>query len=122
MNDITTIEDVELLVSDFYKKLLNDSVTKTKFTHLNIEDHLPKIVDFWAFILLDKPGYSGNVFEKHISLNLEPVHFEKWVAFWTETVNVLFSGPKADLACQRAMLLSYTFQSKLFNKGESRIL
>ncbi len=122
LHDIETNEDIELLVSNFYEKLLTDPITKEKFQQVDVKAHLPKIVDFWAFILLDKPGYTGNVFDKHVPLNLEPVHFERWIGWWTSIVNELFKGPKAELAVQRAILLSYTFKSKLFGKDKKNIL
>ena len=122
LKDIETYEDIEMLLSKFYDKLLEDPVTKIKFQHLDIKAHLPKIVDFWAFILLDKPGYTGNVFDKHVPLNLEPIHFEHWIAFWISTVNQFFIGPKAELAIQRALLLSHTFQSKLFGNDSKKIV
>jgi hemoglobin len=122
LRDIEKFEDIEQLVSSFYHKLLEDTVTREKFLHLDIQSHLPKIVNFWAFILLDKPGYAGNVFDKHLSLNLEPIHFEHWLKHWITTVNNLFVGPKAELAVQRAMLLNYTFQSKLYGNDAKKII
>lgn len=122
MKDISTYSDIETLVSKFYDKLLNDPITSVKFHHLDIVNHLPKIVDFWAFILIDKPGYTGNVFDKHLPLNLEPQHFEIWVKYWIDTVHQLYEGPKAELAIQRAQILSYTFQSKLFDNNPGKIL
>jgi len=122
MNDIANYEDIERLVSAFYHKLLADPITQSKFDHLDINNHLPKIVDFWAFILLDKPGFTENVFLKHVPLNLEPKHFDIWMGHWDSTVKEMFQGPKADLAIQRAQILSYTFQSKLFNPNPNQIL
>ena len=122
MNDISNYEDIEKLVELFYDKLLAEPITSPKFEHLNIKEHLPKIVDFWAFILIDKPGYTGNVFDKHLHLNLETKHFDKWIEFWISTVNELYSGPKAELACQRAQLLSYTFQPKLNQNNPNKII
>ncbi len=112
MKDISTVEDIEKLVDKFYDKLMKDAATREKFEHLDLKVHLPKIVDFWAFILLDKAGYVSNVFEKHKHLNLEPIHFEHWLSLWNQTVGELFEGQKADLANQRAALLAFTFQSK----------
>jgi len=122
MNDISNYEDVERLVAAFYDKLLADPITLSKFAHLNIKEHLPKIVDFWAFILIDKSGYTGNVFDKHVPLNLEPKHFETWVDHWIHTVKELYAGPKAEMAIQRAQILSYTFQSKLFGNDPKKIM
>ena len=122
VNDIQSFEDIEKLVDHFYNRLLIDKRTSSFFEHLDLEKHLPKIADFWAFILLDKPGYIGNVFDKHAHLGLKPSHFEIWIGYWKQSVDELHTGPKADLAKQRADILSYTFQSKLFPDDTHKII
>jgi ferredoxin len=77
LKDIETENDIYQWQTAFYKHLLNDPITSPKFSHLNLEEHMPKIVAFWSFVLLEKEGYKTNVFEKHIHLNLEKIHFEK---------------------------------------------
>jgi len=34
---------------------------------------------FWNFILLDKAGYTGNVFDKHADLKFNEIHFDHWL-------------------------------------------
>lgn len=116
MNDINTEADISVWMHDFYNRLLADPVTAPKFTHLDLPAHMPKIVDFWCFVLLEKEGYKTNVFEKHVPLNLEKEHFERWIQYFKASTDALFSGPRADLAKQRATLLATTFYHKL--KGE----
>ena len=111
--DITTYADVEMLLRAFYGKLLKDELMAPHFAHINLEDHLPRIIAFWAFILIDQEGYKGNVFDKHKHLDIGEAHFNRWVKLFTETVDEHFSGEKADLAKQRAALLGYTFQNKM---------
>ena len=40
-----------------------------------------------SFVLLEKEGYKTNVFEKHMFLGLEKIHFDKWLKYFFETTN-----------------------------------
>jgi hemoglobin len=111
--DISSREDISLWMSGFYDRLLGDSITAGFFGNIDIVHHLPKIVDFWCFVLLDEEGYTTNVFQKHAHLNLEEIHFRTWIQHFTETTDSMFQGTKADLAKQRAKLLASTFYHKL---------
>ena len=113
MNDITTYADVEQLLRIFYQKLLKDELLAPHFAGINLEAHMPRIIAFWAFILIDQEGYKGNVFDKHKHLDIGEAHFTRWVKLFSKTVDELFAGEKANLAKQRAMLLGHTFQSKM---------
>ena len=73
---------------------------------------MPKMVHFWSFVLLDEPGYTTNVTDKHMHMPLSPVHFERWVSLFHKTVDALFSGEKAEMAKQRASLIAWTIQNK----------
>ena len=111
--EITTEDHVNQLVRVFYNKVLKDELLSPHFAGINLQDHLPRISAFWALILIDKEGYKGNVFDKHAHLNINNTHFDRWVALFTQTVDELYTGEKAELAKQRAKLLQYTFVSKL---------
>lgn len=113
MQDIKTEQDIALWQNAFYSKLLADPVTAPKFAHLDLPKHMPNIVAFWAFVLLEKEGYKTNVFEKHMFLGLEKIHFEKWLTYFFETTNKLYAGPIADTAKSRVKLLATTFLHKL---------
>jgi hemoglobin len=62
---------------------------------------------------LDKEGYKGNVFDKHVGLNIHEGEFERWIFHFNKTANDFFEGEKAELAKQRAELLKHTFLAKL---------
>ncbi len=109
-------QDVEFLVRDFYGKVLMDEQIKHHFAHIDFEAHMPRMVAFWSFILLDEDGYKGNVFDKHVPLNLNENDFLRWMLHFKETIKNNFVGEKADLALQRAEILSLTFQAKLIKK------
>ena len=70
MTDIQTKEDVTLLVDKFYDAVLKDETLAPFFKRLNFEKHLPKMIHFWSFVLLDEPGYTTNVTEKHEKMPL----------------------------------------------------
>lgn len=112
MKDITSRADIEQLIRKFYERLLVDPEMKVPFEGLDFEKHIPHIVSFWAFVLLDEEGYKTNVFDKHTNLQIKPHMFDKWLALFTKTTDDLFSGEKAELAKQRATVLAFTFKSK----------
>ena len=112
MNDISTREDISRLVRLFYDRLLHDPQVKHIFEPLDLEEHLPKIIHFWSFVLLDEEGYKTNVFEKHLPLPLKPEFFDTWLAHFTNSLDELFKGEIADMAKQRATVLVFTFKNK----------
>jgi hemoglobin len=111
--DIKTKEDIENWQNAFYSKLIADPTTAPKFANLDLSKHLPKIVEFWSFVLLEKEGYKTNVFEKHMFLGLEKIHFNKWLSYFFETSNEMFEGPIVNTAKSRVKLLATTFMHKL---------
>lgn len=112
MNDIASKKDIEKLIRHFYSRLLQDEGMKRVFEGLDFEAHIPAIVHFWSFVLLDEPGYKTNVFEKHLHLPIQLPQFDEWLAVFKGTVDELFAGDKAELAKQRATVLAFTFKSK----------
>ena len=113
MKDIETREDIVQLVDVFYTKIVKDELLSPFFKHLNFEKHLPKMVDFWAFVLLDEVGYSTNVTDKHLNMRLKKEHFDRWISLFNETIDTLFNGDKANLAKERAFLIRWTIESKM---------
>jgi hemoglobin len=112
VRDIENKNDIESLIQEFYATLLQIEDMKPAFEGLDFQHHVPKIVAFWSMVLLDEEGYKTNVFDKHLHLPIKPHHFDIWRDTFSSTVNRLYKGEKADLAIQRATVLSYTFKSK----------
>ena len=112
MQDITTKQDVETLVNTFYGDVLKDESLAPFFKHLDFVAHMPKMVHFWSFVLLDESGYTTNVTDKHMHMPLEKAHFDRWVELFQATVDSLFAGDKAEMAKQRANLIAWTIQNK----------
>ena len=118
MQDITNSSNVELLVKTFYSNLLLNEEVKPVFEHVDFEKHMPHMIAFWEFVLLDKEGYTTNVFDKHVNLPLKAEHFEIWLNAFENTVNSLFSGENAQKAIFRAKTIAFSFESKLKQMGK----
>lgn len=117
-HDITNSADVELMVRTFYNNLLQNEEVKPIFAHVDFEKHFPHMFAFWEFVLLDKAGYTANVFDKHVNLPLTEHHFTIWLATFENTVNALFEGEKAQMAIFRAKTIGHSFQAKLKQMGK----
>lgn len=117
MKDITTREDVRLLVERFYRQLVADKAVGHFFAGLDLTHHLPRIEAFWAMALLDEPGYTTNVTDVHLRLNeripMEPAHFDRWLELFRNTVDAHFAGPKAEDAKLRALSIAYVLRTKV---------
>jgi hemoglobin len=120
MKDISSKEDVELLVKEFYGKVrknemldyIFDDVVKIDWDH-----HIPILVDFWESLLLDTGSYNRNAMAVHFEINqkikLEPLHFATWLSLFDETVDEYFNGEKALLVKTRAHSIANIMQLKM---------
>ena len=107
--DIESRDDIELLVDEFYLKVVKDEVIGHFFNKVVKVDwvkHKPNMCDFWETMILGNMIYQGNPMLKHIDLAkkspLEKEHFDRWHLLWNETVKGLFSGKNADKAIEHA--------------------
>ena len=113
MKEIENAQDVHVLVSSFYKKVMSDDVIGPFFRGIQLDEHLPKMEFFWRFVLLDEPGYTTSVTDKHMHMRLKKEHFDRWLLLFHQTLDELFTGEKVNLDKQRASLIGWTIQSKM---------
>jgi hemoglobin len=116
MADIQSREQIEFVVREQYRLLLEDPFTAPVFGHLHLEEHLPKIFTFWCFVLdIDAANnpYRGSAFEPHTKLGLTAAHFTQWLHFLHSTVQVNFEGPNAEKWVAKSNELGMMFQYKL---------
>ncbi len=111
MKDIESRQDIDLLLQRFYEKVLVDDVIGYIFAiaELDLEHHLPIIGDFWDSMIFGEKDYQlrgRNPMQIHLDLNrkteLTAAHFERWLKIWSETVDELFTGERAELIKMRA--------------------
>ncbi len=114
--DICNRDDIDMLMSAFYKEAMSDETIGYIFTDvakLDLDHHLPVIGDFWETILFQNGVYikhGRNPLEVHGALNqkerLRPDHFERWLVIFTETVDGMFVGERADFIKLRARAIA----------------
>lgn len=115
IHDITTLDDIKLLVNTFYQQAQKDDLLGPVFNS-KISDwdkHLNIMYTFWETIILDGYTYKGTPFNKHVDLPVNKDHFDRWVQLFHQVVDELFTGSNADNAKQRAQQFGTIFWSKL---------
>lgn len=116
MPDIINKSDVEWVVREQYGKLLEDAFTAPVFSHLNLEEHLPRIFMFWCFVLdigaANNP-YRGSAFEPHTKLGLTAKHFEIWLHYLHTAIKSTYEGPNAEKWINKSNELGIMFQYKM---------
>lgn len=118
--DIATRKDIELLMRNFYGRLLSDSEIAYIFTdvaQIDLEKHLPHLADFWEQNILNTGRYGKNVLKMHIDLHekepLTATHFNIWLGHFNATIDASFAGEKAELMKTRALSIATVMQIKL---------
>lgn len=104
----------------FYERAMSDPVIGFIFVdvaHLDLQEHLPRIASFWQTILLGEHTYTGNPFAAHARLHkqveLRSGHFERWLGLWSQTVDELFIGERAEAAKVHARRVASAFRRRL---------
>jgi hemoglobin len=114
--DIGNIEDIKLLVNDFYGKVRKDDLLRDIFNN-KIEDrwpqHLEKLYRFWQTVLLEEHTYYGSPFLPHAHLPVAKEHFDRWLKLFYETVDEHFAGENATKAKWQAERMAVMFHSKI---------
>lgn len=132
--DINDREAIYQLVLCFYEKAIEDPVIGFFFTQvkpLDLETHVPKVVDFWEAMLfgasiIDRNKYTGNMLNAHMSIDhkarIQTGHFTRWLYLFHESIDESFKGKNADRLKQRATKMAESMSDALrVKRGESRI-
>ena len=127
--EITSRADIELLVDEFYKKVVKDEVIGYFFTEvveLDWDQHIPIMYRFWETMLLDNMIYKGNPMLVHIDLHkkspLTKVHFDRWKALFFETLDEYFTGERVDEAKRRAENMASLMLYKIDQSGNPNFI
>ncbi|CAM1355063.1 MULTISPECIES: group III truncated hemoglobin [Tenacibaculum] len=122
--EITTRDDVFLLVSTFYDKIKKDDFIGPIFLKVIPEkmwdSHLEKLTDFWETNLFFVRKFKGNPMKVHkdvdkeFSYGISQEHFGRWLQLWFSTIDDLFIGTKANEAKERARNIASMLFFKMF--------
>ena len=120
MRDIQTRDDLHLVMSEFYLKLLADSKISyifIKVAKIDLAPHLLELVDFWEQILFDTGNYRKNVLQIHTNLNqlskLSSEHFVIWLNYFNTTIDENFAGQVAENMKTRALSIATVMKIKM---------
>ncbi len=109
MNDVLDRCDIEYIVNRFYDVMLKDPIVGFIFTdivQIDLEHHLPIIVDFWADSLFNENTYQGNPLSKHAEVHtkipLRAGHFTRWLFLFSQTIDKHYEGTNANLMKHKA--------------------
>jgi hemoglobin len=118
--DISSFEDIKLLLDTFYAKVLKDDLISYIFTdiaQIQLETHMPHLYAFWDTVLFGTANYKGNPVLKHIELDkkepLTDAHFTQWKKLFFETIDELFEGKKAAFAKEKATAMEFLMKMKI---------
>ena len=113
------------LVVAFYREVVFDELLHPVFAEVAEVDwsvHIPKLIDYWCRVLLDEPGYDGNLLGAHRHVHsLDPMrseHFDRWYELWVQTIDARWAGPYADRAKRHAARIGATLHRRLL--GDTR--
>ena len=128
MNDIKTQEDLSLLVADFYKKLLSDNRISYIFTDIvkiKLEEHLPVLITFWSQVILGTGGYSNNLTQIHLDVDLKehlsPELFRIWLEHFYAAVDENFMGENSEKIKTQALNIGTIMQIKIAQEKGKKI-
>ncbi len=111
--DITGKEDIKKIMSEFYAKATKDDLIGVKFNHINMAEHIPKIVEFWSTIIFYEGDYKGSPFDKHLPLHLKKGDFDRWLSLFEETVRTHHEGDMTEEIINRAKNIGRIFLFKI---------
>lgn len=113
--DLTSADDIRLLVDTFYTRASRDELLSPIFVHAfsGKPNPLEPLYRYWESVLLEKKTYPDLPFPKHAKLPLTHQHFDRWLSIFHGTVDDLFAGPHASDAKVRAIKMSEVFRYKM---------
>jgi hemoglobin len=118
MQDIQNRQDIELLVTQFYEAVHQDSLLEEIFVMPADEwtRHLTRAINFWENWLFQTGSYTGGMMWAHMQVHqhhtLTTERFEHWLAHWFRTVDSLFEGENANFVKNKALEIAQIMNAK----------
>ena len=106
------------LLKPFYIDVRQHAVLGPIFNS-HIQDwpaHLDKITEFWALQTGGESKYRGGFAGAHISLGLQPEHFQQWLGLWEFNAQRQLPPPEA----AEMIALAHEFGRRLFAVTQGR--
>lgn len=124
--DLDNPEEIAEMVRRFYADVTMDDLLGPMFNDVakvDWSEHLPKLAAFWCRALLGRSGYSGNPFRAHALVHQQrsfrPVHFERWLTLFHETLELGWIGPNTERARELADNVARVHSQQLIGRAVS---
>lgn len=121
-NPQITESEISTLVEAFYAKVRLDPDIGPIFNAIvgDWPHHLAILKDFWSTVLLTTGRYKGDPMMKHLQLSLDPPHFERWLALFSETANEVLTSDHAANVIAKSQRIAQNFRMGIeFQKQKS---
>jgi hemoglobin len=120
--DLDSRREIHDLVIDFYREIVFDPLLGPVFgeaAEVDWAEHIPRLIDYWARVLLRDPSYDGHILRPHQHVHelqsFEPEYFDRWYALFTASVDQRWSGPFADAAKDHAARMAGTLARRILH-------
>lgn len=118
--DLDSKVEIDELMMRFYNDVSQDELLGHVFNdvaHVNWDDHIPRIAEFWSKMLFGTDGYEGNPLEEHKKIHvIEPFtheHFRQWLEIFQEAVDEGWTGPYAQEIKRKALKIALVHSRQL---------
>ena len=118
--DLDSRREIHDLVVEFYREIVFDPLLGPVFDEVAEVDwaaHIPKLIDYWARVLLGEPGYDGYILRPHQHVHelqaFELEHFDRWYSLFVASIDRRWAGPMAELARAHAARMAGTLARRL---------
>lgn len=119
--DLSTPTQVHDLVVSFYREVVFDELLEPIFgevAEVDWAEHIPRLIDYWCWILFGGDPYPGAVARTHRHLHemsvIGPAHCDRWFELWTASVDEHWAGPHAEHAKRHAKTLMAGMAKRIF--------
>ena len=128
MRDIEGADDIVTLLRAFYGRCFEDDLLGPIFVdvaQLDLEAHLPVMVDFWMTVLFRTGDYKRNLLKVHTDLHerapLTNKHLDRWLLLWTQTSRYLYAGETTEMAITQAQRITWSLARRLNGDSASEL-
>ena len=120
-NSITR-DNLKILMTSFYEKVVEDEQLSYFFTHALGEDiyneawseHIELLADFWLAILLHEGPYRGNFVGMHVNIPyITRESFARWLELFSLSTDEIYVSDISDKFKRQGALLAQRFISEL---------
>ena len=107
-------DDLHDLLVAFYDTVGADPLLAPYFAAIDMQEHIPRIADFWSTLVFGTRRYGGNAFRPHAMMpGLTGPHFARWLDTLEATIDARFAGPAAEQMKALGHRIAYSMQLRL---------